>query len=809
MPNETPRASQVKTAKEKSSPEEVRPAARRAGAPSALVVLVYAATVFFSAFLLFQVQPLISKFILPWFGGSPGVWTTAMLFFQAALCAGYAYVHISNVLFSARLQFWSHIALLLVAGALLILLPWEWFKPTTPNLDPAFQILVLLGATVGAPYFVLSTTGPLLQKWYSDTTNGASPYRLFALSNFGSLLALLSFPFGFEFFWDVRELSIFWSWGFGVFAILCATCAWWTYRARIAASDSIGEDLSPVRSVSPKWKATPQSGIALKSEPAPPKNLDDSPTMSIGAMILWFALPAVASVLSLGVTNEVCQNIAVNPVLWVIPFAIYLLSFILAFDHPFWYWRRGYAALAIPVLLVCVNANWFPERAQEFALYLWGTELDLDGFWGVWRWGSLGLLLLALYLVCMICHCELARLKPHPSQLTLYFLIVSVGGMVGGLFVSLVAPAYFRSFFELPLAIIASLIIAVFTAFTDEGKRLFLNRSSAWAPQISLSFILSVFALVMLPEERSSSRRWVYRGRNFYGLVSVQERSIGESEFHNFTFVSGSVKHGRQYAAAERRHIPIPYWGKGSGSRRLMEYVATRPNVRFGVVGLGVGALAAFMKEGDYCRWYEINPLVREIAENEQFFHYISDCKATQEHVLGDARLQLAIEEPQNFDVLCLDAFSGDSVPTHLLTDEAFAIYMKHLKPNGYIVVNVINRYLNLPPVIEAVAKKHGLKWTRVAIHGGGDLDFATDYMILTNDQEFLDANPIVLDSPGRVSPPREPLLWTDRHSNMFSVLKLWDKPAPKAGNPTSSTTLGNPNSSTADLPMTTPGKSP
>lgn len=724
-----------------------------------MVVVAYAITIFFSAFLLFQVQPLISKFILPWFGGSPAVWTAAMLFFQLTLFGGYLYAHLTSTYLSPRGQLILH--LVLIAGATVLtvvtrIMPPDSLKPTGDESSPMLLILMLLGATVGLPYFVLSSTGPLLQKWFSDAFEGVSPYRLFALSNVGSLLALLSYPFFFEVMWDSREQATMWSIGFVVFGVCCAFCAWWTFRARQLLA------ISTVRKVT-----------SSASDQAP----------SIWRWTSWVFLPALASVMFLAVTNEVTQNVAPVPLLWIIPLSLYLISFIVAFDHPRWYSRTAFGIFGLAVLVYMADtglfSGWISDRLNALFGY---TADDMDRIRLTRSWIlECSIYFSGLFAVCMICHCEMAFLKPSPKYLTAYFLIMSLGGALGGILVNLVATYAFVTFYELSLALFAATILAMVVlgqGLKEWGKR------EAWGAAMVLGVLGVLFVansqLVWSSDnDPAATHVKVHRARNFYGIVGVEHRSRNTPEDENYTFVSGHIKHGRQYAKEEKRNIPIAYWGPGTGCRVAMEYVTERPDCRIGIVGLGIGTIAGFAKEGHYVRMYEINPEVVEIAKNTKWFHYLADCKAKNDIVLGDARLQLEKElrndaKGNQFDVLCLDAFTGDAVPTHLLTTEAFALYKQHLKPNGIIVVNITNTYLDLFPVVKKLADTHGFKYTRIYKDGDGEkLLYRTYFMLLTNDEGFLRKYPEdIAAMPASFRKERDIPLWTDKYHNLFQILQ-------------------------------------
>lgn len=763
------------------------------------ILIAYAVTIFGSAFLLFQVQPLISKFILPWFGGSPAVWTAAMLFFQSALCAGYAYAHLSTRFLSARGQFFTHVALLVVAAVVTFataITPANALKPTGNEGSPLLLILILLTTTVGLPYFVLSSTGPLLQKWFSDAFEGVSPYRLFALSNVGSLVALVSYPFFFEVQFDSRQQAVMWTYGFVLFAALCAYCAWWTYQ-----------------SVAGRAKAT-------ATEAAPSKSGEASLAPGWNMWLIWIALPALASVFFLAITNEVCQNIATVPLLWVIPLSLYLISFIVAFDSPRWYQRTLYCAAAIVLLGVMSNYDTVTEKVDWLLNTLVGYGPDDPKRFRYYYSTDLqySLYFVALFVVCAICHCEMARLRPSPKYLTAYFMTMSIGGAIGGVLVNLLCPSIFKTFFEYPLSMIVGVALAtvllVLPKLNEQGKpvlsldRLFTGDEIRAAIGLVCGAV-ALFAMIysIADNWQDDDPKWksgtVYRARNFYGLVSVQQRArfkdvpsddeqaptqrIPDPDIH-FTFVSGHVKHGRQYASPDQRQrIDTSYYGgPGSGCRLTMDYATKRPDCNVGMIGLGIGTVAGYLGPGQSMRAYDINPEVVKIARNTEWFTYLSDAEkrgAKIEIVLGDARLQLENDlkkGPLELDVLILDAFSGDAIPTHLITDEAFAIYKKHMKPDGIICVNITNTYLNLYPVVRELAKKHGYQWTRIYDDGiveESPLLYRSYWMMLTNDEEFLKQTPS--DIADMDKGPRHQKfkrdadvpLWTDRYSNLWQIM--------------------------------------
>lgn len=729
-----------------------------AASASRATVAAFAITIFLSAFLLFQVQPLLSKFILPWFGGSPAVWTGAMLFFQLVLFGGYLYAHLLSKCCNSRQQLLIHLSILALAAANIVwgrLLPPEALRPQgLAGENPLLQVLLLLAVTVGLPYFVLSSTGPLLQRWFHDATKGASPYRLFALSNLGSLLALLSYPFFFEIHLGVIAQALGWSLGYLIFVACCGYCAVLAWRT------------SEARELVSSLRTTAGS------------NAKDIQPPSIWDRATWLLLPALASMLFLAFTNEVCQNVASVPLLWVVPLSLYLLSFIIAFDHPRWYSRLGFAS-AVLLLLVLVTQYDFCLSLCDTALNgLTGRTGDAAFYFGSLWWLQAACYFLALFAVATLCHGELARARPAPQHLTSFYLSMSFGGALGGLFVNLAAPHLFQTFFEFPIGLF--LAAAVATGLAIVATRHFANRKLQLAIRggAVILGLISICGLVSDQFPNYNSHRTVYVARNFYGTVDVMHRSIGKPT-ENYTFYSGTIQHGKQLADPAKRHLPIAYYGDGSGCAAAIEYAQSRThNCRIGVVGLGVGMVATFARESDSIRFYEINPEVIRIAQDTRWFHFLSDCKCRPELVLGDARLQLENElragNKQQFDVLVMDAFSGDSVPTHLLTREACGIYLQHLKPDGILVFNITNTHLDLHPVINQLADHFELGQRRIYRVADYDRLLNRNYFVLlSRDTTFLKH---MQDQTGGLPEylrrPRRVPIWTDDYTNLTSLLR-------------------------------------
>ena len=616
-------------------------------------MLLYALTILVSAFLLFQVEPVIAKIILPWFGGSAAVWTVCLLFFQVVLLLGYAYAHAVVRYLKPRVQMILHIALLVGSVAVLPIYPSQSLKPAGMA-DPTWGILSLLGLTVGLPYFLLSTTGPLLQAWYAREHKGAMPYRLYALSNAGSMFALLSYPVLFEPRLTTHQQSGTWSIAYGVFVLLCAFTA---FRAHNFA--------------------------ALEPEPSD----TPAPRPEARQYAMWLLLPATASVLLLAITNHISQNVAAIPFLWILPLSLYLLSFILCFESSGWYRRNPYLQL----LAVALGGM------------AYGITVDTNGKMPIW-W-MLVLFGLGLFTCCMVCHGELARLKPDPKYLTHFYLTISAGGALGGIFVGLLAPRLFKSFYELPFGLALCAVLVLFALSLDPET---VHWFRGWRTLLPLAGAAATVAMAVymgqnIREQALDSRVMV---RNFYGALRVRDEGAENGLNTVRTLTNGTINHGNEYVNVAKRRMPTTYYGPQTGVGIAIRQKQKKGAIRVGVVGLGTGTIAAYGRLGDYYRYYEINPLVPPIAKGQ--FYFVPDCPAKLDIAMGDARLSLEREAPENFDLLAVDAFSSDAIPVHLLTREAMALFFRHLRPDGVLAVHISNRYLDLQPVVEGEASALG-----------------------------------------------------------------------------------------------------
>jgi SAM-dependent methyltransferase len=678
--------------------------------------------IFLGAFLLFLAQPMIAKAILPRFGGAPAVWTTCLLFFQSLLLLGYAGAHASARLLRPRAQGALHLGLLALALVTLPIVP-PPAGPATGSTRPVLELLALLARSVGLPCFVLCASSPLLQHWAGLTRGGGpAPYRLYALSNAGSMLALLGYPVAVEPWLTTRSQQHAWSWAFGGFALLSALCVLAVWRA-----------------------APPPAATAAAAGAAPP-----APAPAVRQRLLWLALPACAVTLLLAVTNQMCQEVAVVPLLWVLPLALYLLSFILCFESDRWYSRSW----CLPVLMLSLVV-----MAQALAL---GPRVGILY--------AVPVLSLGLFACCMFCHGELAARRPAARHLTAFYLMVALGGALGGGFVSLVAPLLFRGYDELWVGLLACGALAVaFTVRRPDRRR---TAGPVWHPsQVGLVVVVGVIAVAFGTRLMNRTRPGLRELRSFHGTMRIEELRAPDGVGTVRYLTHGGTRHGQQFRDPARRRRPTTYFSASSGIGLLFEELAQAPPRRVGIIGLGAGVLAAWGRPGDVYRFYELDPLVIEVARQE--FTFLDDSHARIELVPGDARLSLEREADQRFDVFVLDAFSSDAIPAHLLTVEAFDLYRRRLAPGGVLALHVTTRHLDLGPLIGGLAERMGLPAWEVlsaADEERGILD--ARWILITADRELL-ARPRLRAAgrlPGGGAPP--PRLWTDDYSNLLSVLK-------------------------------------
>jgi SAM-dependent methyltransferase len=694
---------------------------------------VFASTIFLSAFLLFLVQPIIAKQILPWFGGTPAVWNTCMLFFQMLLLAGYAYSDWSIAKLRPRAQAILHCVLLVASLAVLPIIADASWKPGGDE-DPVWRILALLGATIGLPYFLLSSTGPLIQACFARRYGGERVYRLFALSNLGSLLALLAFPFAIEMLISTHGQAVGWSVGYGLFVLLCGACVILAAGAQTA-------------------------GVVRK------ETVDQGAPPSLSEQGLWLTLAALGTIMLLSVTNHITQNIASIPLLWLAPLTLYLLTFILCFEGRGWY-RRWIFVVPFLVLL----------PAMAWGLQAHSGVLDIKK--------AIPLYCVGLFVSCMFFHGELALAKPAPRYLTRFYLMVSLGGAVGGVIVGVVAPRVFSAYYELPVSLVVGGLIAAYLLFRRSAvagalEKILDSLGAGFPGSVSASSLSRTLVLLLSLGSTAYTGWYVYlyqheyladttvlMQRNFFGMLRVQESGEGKDRVRNL--VHGVILHGKQSYDPEYQKKPLTYYAEDTGVGRVFAALAGAP-LRSGIIGLGAGTLATYGRPGDVMRFYDINPQVIEVARKE--FTYLSDSAAKIEMVLGDARLALEREPVQNYDILVVDAFSSDAIPVHLITLEAMDTYLRHMKPGGVIVFHVTNRYLDLKPVVKLLAEARGLTAKNIADDGETRFGSSTDWVLVARHREFFKAATLVGEAT-EIEIPAKLSVWTDDFNNLIQVLK-------------------------------------
>ena len=703
--------------------------------------LPFGLTLFAGAFLLFQVQPIIGKVILPWYGGTAAVWTTCMLFFQAVLLLGYLYAH--------GLETWAraggaadrgprrgpgglslptlvHLSLLALSLLFLPITPGAEARPTGSE-APTLGILRLLATTIGLPYFTLATTSPLVQAWFARglASHGralgpralaaSSPYRLFAVSNLGSLLGLIAYPLVVERLWSTSIQSLVWS---GLYVLYVGAIGYLAWSVP-APSDA---------------------GSAASSTTA------NAPPPGVRRHLGWVALATCPSILLLALTSHLTENIAPMPLLWVAPLAAYLGSFILCFDHPRGY-RRGLFLPLMPLALGTLGV--LPSLNVSALPLLVSLPLHLAGF----------------FVLCVVCHGELSRLRPDASALTAYYLTIAVGGVMGGLFVGLFAPAFFNSTYEYSIGLVLTALVTSVVVIRHHGFRAPDTRRYA---MLGSSLFVVVLLAVRVVDHGNKGAAAVISVRDFYGPLRVLEGGTGDASFR--TLMHGQIIHGRQYTHPDWQDWPIAYYAWEGGLGRTMLAQSGRGPLHVGVAGLGAGTIVSYGRSGDTYRLYELAPLVVTLAR--QVFTFLERTPAHVEVVLGDARLSMEREASQGFDVLVLDAFSGDAVPLHLLTLEAFDTWFRHLKPGGVLVVDVTNRFLDLAPVVAAAARFHGRPARLVQI--ARDLErqvFGSAWVLVTaNSDLFNDEH--LRDVVTEIAVPDDLRPWRDDDSSMLSALK-------------------------------------
>ena len=701
-------------------------------------------TIVLSAFLLFQIQPLIGKYFLPWFGGGSAVWTTCMLFFQVFLLGGYLYAHAVDRL-PLRLQGRVHAVVIGCTCLLMIALSFVWKTPVTPGSDwrpsgslyPVWSLLRVLFVSVGLPYFLLSTTSTLMQIWFSRLKDGKSPYVLYVMSNIASLFALVSYPILFEPLITVNTQALLWACIYGIYILILGYC---TLQALQSSEGNSGVTTAIAERPSKKQRSSPRSPKLPASGKQPPAGK---------TALLWLSLAACASVMLLATTNQLCQDVAAIPFLWVLPLSLYLLTFIIGFNEKLTVLRHWYPFL----LAIALFLGWWNlEHVRTIKI---GLQVISYGF--------------ILFVCCLVCHSELYHRKPHPRYLSSFYLMLSVGGAIGGVFVSLIAPILFKGFWEYHVALMYCAGVIIGMLFIEKRSQLYRFR-------FLLTGLLAVLVALICYDPVKKIRNSVAMSRNFYGVMRVRE-ALDEG-VRVYGLMHGSVFHGMQWSSGPYHTRPTDYFTETSGGGLAIlnhpKRLSNKP-LRVGIIGLGIGTLAAYGEPGDSITFYEIDPDVLEVARNDQYFTYLSDCQAEVDVVLGDARLSLERElsegSPQGYDIFMIDAFTSDAIPAHLLTKEAFEIYLSHLNHDGVMAVHITNRHIDLAPVLHALAQHFGLKEAVIESVKDSKVSMSATWTLLSRNSGFMN-NPAIQSAKSTFDEIPEIRLWTDDYSNLYQVLR-------------------------------------
>ncbi len=683
---------------------------------------LYGITAFLSALLLFVVEPLAAKQMLPTLGGSSAVWLTCLVFFQVTLLLGYGYAHwLTGSTHSAGrqrgIQRW-----LAVAAAVALALSLAFVPDTTNSANPVTTIFWTLGRSIGLPFLILSSTSPLLQRWLSqiEATPDGEPapvwYRLFALSNAGSLLALLAYPTLIEPYIPLRLQKVLWGVAFLAYFALV-----FTITGKPSAVNQPIE--APVRE-------------------------EIAPAASTFQRLLWFLLPMAAAMQLSAVTAHLTSNIAAIPLLWVLPLAVYLLTFIIAFDRPALYQRP----FVVRLLVLMLASLGYALVKDDFSLPIGMT---------------IAFFLFECFVACLFCHGEAYRLRPQrASESTAFYLLIAAGGAAGTFLVGIAFPLIFSANYDLALAFFATAVLALLATW-KEGWAVRL----LWSTASILLFGLTIFLHL------SFNKQTIASVRNFYGSLRVKEADFHPLHVPMRTLMHGTIQHGTQiFGDNNSGHIPTTYYARDSGIGLALRYCCNgadgnlRPR-HIGVIGLGTGTVAAYGHAGDRIRFYEINPQVEPISRN--LFTYLRDTPATVTIVPGDARTSLAHEPPQDFDVLVIDAFAGDAIPLHLLTKEAMRLYLSHLKPTGLLVIHISNQYLNLAPEVELLGESQHLEIRDVNSPSNEDRgEFRAEWVVMTADPTFFSRSEVspytefIIPKPGL-------RLWTDDYSSLLPLIRF------------------------------------
>ena len=675
------------------------------------------------------------KRLLPLLGGSSAVWITCLVFFQSALLLGYLCAHF----IATRLPRWPQ---LLAYGALLVLS----MVQVATNLDPhphasttrpIFSVLWLLTTLIGLPFLTLSATNPLLQSWYAHgpSREGQAPikppYQLFALSNFGSLLALLAYPLLVEPNFSLRTQTLAWSMGFLIFVIVCGVIMAGRRNVPVVGEREQGRAaaLAAAAPDTAQPSVIPLPSLIPESAPSP------------GGRVLWLLAAAGGSLLLSAVTNHLSQNIAAIPLLWILPLTIYLLTFVLAFHGGKLYSRWLMMGL-LPSALGGI-AYLIVDKTQDVPIIV-----------------SVPLFCLSLFIGAFFCHGELYLRRPPSPYLTHYYLLIAAGGALGSMFVGVLAPLIFNGSYEMAWSLVYMAALAAMLLWRQH-----------WAWRIFWPMAAMGLISVVVLQVRADREDAIVLVRSFYGTLRVTDQPTDDGGRYR-TLIHGTIQHGTQFMATEElRRLPTTYYSRDSGVGLALDNCCKGRARRVADIGLGTGTLAAYGEPGDVFRFYEIDPRVEVIAKN--VFTYLRESKATIEIAHGDARLSLEAEPPENYDVIAVDAFSGDAIPVHLLTAEALKLYQRHLAPGGIIAFHISNSYLKLAPVVQAQADHAGLHAVMVSTADDDDTGaYSSDWVLVTANEEFLEL-PEIAKAGEKIELKPGLGLWTDDYSSLLPILNL------------------------------------
>jgi SAM-dependent methyltransferase len=690
------------------TPRSVQRAEQSAPAAFSLTAraLSYALAIFLSSTLLFLLEPIAAKRLVPLLGGSAAVWTACLVFFQTALLLGYFVAHLLVTRTNLRTQVTVYIGLLALSVVQLV----RVVDPTLlANIErPTVSVLSLLSGLIGLPFVTLSATSPLLQAWFARTTprGQADAYGLFAISNIGSIVALLAYPWLIEPRLTLRAQTILVAGVLAMLAILAGV---------------IGASVRNAKDDGQATITTESGGVPLTTR------------------ALWVALAACASLLLAAMTTHISQNVAAVPLVWIVPLVAYLLSFVIAFATRTWPPRSLVINLAIAGLL-----------GSGFLLYRGVLSIPILPATAVFC--------VALFFLCLFLHSELYHRRPAPRHLTSFYLHVAAGGALGAVLVGIVAPLVLPGNYDFAIGLLLTAVLGLVVAWP--GGRVMRGVWSA----------LLAAGIALIATQVHSDRGALVRVRNFYGTVRVMHaHEPGKADVRSL--YHGAIVHGRQVFRVDLRRVPNTYYARTSGLGLALDQCCRNRPRRIGVIGLGTGTVAVYGNAGDTIRFYEINRAVEDIARSK--FTYLSDSPAFMELVRGDARVSLAAEPPQRYDVLIVDAFSGDAIPAHLITVQALEIYRRHLAPGGIVAFHVSNRFLSLAPVVDQLAKNAGMQAVRVT--SPEDLIrqvFFSEWVLVTANAEFL-ANPEIVRASQPIGIPAGLRLWTDDYSSLFPIIQV------------------------------------